>query len=41
MFVIAEKLGKTIEEIEFMTMAEYNEWVAYFNMSQEMANGVR
>lgn len=39
MFVIAEKLGKTIEEIEFMSMEEYNEWVAYFKITQEMANG--
>lgn len=39
MFVIAEKLGKTVEEIEFMSMAEYTEWVAYFNISREMADG--
>ena len=35
MIVLAEKLGKTIAEIEKMTVNEYNEWVAYFNIAGE------
>jgi len=39
LYVSAEKLGKTVEEIEFMSMEEYNGWVAYLRIAQEMSNG--
>jgi len=34
--VLAEKLGKTIAEIEKISVSEYNEWVAYFNIAEGM-----
>jgi|TARA_R110001606_G_scaffold183755_1_gene330564 hypothetical protein len=36
---IAEKLGKTLTEIEDITFEEYNEWVAYFKLIEERSNG--
>ena len=32
---LAELLHKTIEEIEQISVSEYNEWIAYFNIKQE------
>jgi len=32
---LAELLGKTIAEIEEISVSEYNEWVAYFKIKQE------
>jgi len=32
---LAELLHKTIEEIEDISVSEYNEWIAYFNVKQE------
>jgi len=32
---LADRLGKTIAEIEQISIEEYNEWVAYFNLSEE------
>jgi hypothetical protein len=32
---LAELLHKTIEEIEDISVSEYNEWIAYFNIKQE------
>jgi hypothetical protein len=32
---LADRLGKTIAEIELISIEEYNEWVAYFNLSEE------
>ncbi len=32
---LAELLGKTIAEIEDITLNEYNEWVAYFKIVDE------
>jgi len=42
LIVLAEKLGKTIAEIEKISVDEYNEWVAYFNIAEDMSkNGKR
>jgi hypothetical protein len=32
---LADRLGKTIAEIEEISMDEYNEWVAYFSVIAE------
>lgn len=32
---LADRLGKTISEIEEITLSEYNEWVAYFTILEE------
>jgi len=32
---LAELLGKTIGEIEQISLSEYNEWVAYFAIKSE------
>ena len=32
---LASHLGTTIAEIEEITLNEYNEWVAYFNLERE------
>jgi len=32
---LAELLGKTIGEIEQISLSEYNEWVAYFKIKSE------
>lgn len=37
--ILAEKLGKTIAEIDQMSMSEYNEWVAYYQILKERSNG--
>jgi len=36
LIAIADRLGKTIEEIEKISVSEYNEWVAYFGLVEEM-----
>ena len=33
--MLADRLHKTISEIEEITLSEYNEWVAYFNLIEE------
>ena len=35
---LAEKLGKTIAEVDMMTMDEYNEWVAYYKILKERSD---
>lgn len=35
MYALAEKLHKTVAEIEQMTMEEFNGWIAYLNLQQE------
>ncbi len=35
MISLAEKLGKTIAEIEEITIDEYNEWIAYYKVLEE------
>lgn len=35
---LAEKLGKTIAEVDMMTMDEYNEWVAYYRILKERSD---
>jgi hypothetical protein len=32
---LADRLGKTIAEIEEIPIEHYNEWIAYFNLSEE------
>jgi hypothetical protein len=32
---LADRLGKTISEIEEITLCEYNEWIAYFGLIEE------
>jgi hypothetical protein len=32
---LADRLGKTIAEIEEISVEEYNEWVAYFGIIAE------
>jgi len=34
-FAIAEKLGKTHEELQQITIHEYQNWIAYFEISEE------
>ena len=42
LIVLAEKLGMTIAEIEKISVDEYNEWVAYLNIAEDMnKNGNR
>jgi hypothetical protein len=39
---LADRLGKTIAEIEEISVTEYNEWVAYFMILEEREkNGTR
>jgi len=35
---LAEKLGKTIAEVDMMTMDEYNEWIAYYRILKERSD---
>ena len=35
MIALAELLGKTIAEIEEISVSEYNEWIAYFKIKKE------
>jgi hypothetical protein len=35
LLALAQHLGKTIAEIEEISMNEYNEWVAYFALIEE------
>jgi hypothetical protein len=37
LLALAERLGLTIPEIEQMSLNEYNEWVAYYSITQERA----
>jgi hypothetical protein len=32
---LADRLGKTIDEIEKISIDEYNLWVAYFKLTEE------
>jgi hypothetical protein len=34
---LADRLGKTIEEIEQISLSEMNEWLAYFEVCDERA----
>lgn len=36
LIALADRLGKTIAEIEEITLGEYNEWVAYFKIVEEL-----
>ena len=35
MYALAERLHKTLAEIEDMSLTEYNGWVAYFSLQEE------
>ena len=35
MYALAERLHKTVAEIEEMTLEEFNGWIAYLNIQQE------
>lgn len=35
LIALADRLGKTIEEIEGISIEEYNEWIAYFKLTEE------
>jgi hypothetical protein len=39
MYELADRLHKTIYEIEAMTLTEYNGWMAYFYIMKEKDNG--
>jgi len=36
---LAEKLGRSIAEIDQMTMDEYNEWDAYYKVIKDRYDG--
>ena len=36
MIALAERLGRTIAEVERMTASEFNEWRAYYRVRAEM-----
>lgn len=38
---LADRLGKTIAEIENISLDEYNEWVAYFMVLEEREKNER
>lgn len=38
---LADRLGKTIAEIEDISLNEYNEWVAYFMVLEEREKNER
>ena len=35
MYALAERLHKTVAEIEQMTVEEFNGWIAYLNIQQK------
>jgi len=35
MFTLAEHLGKTIYELEQITVSEWNHWIAYLNIKHD------
>ena len=39
MFALADRLHKTIEEIEQISFNEFNEWMAYHKLLEEEADG--
>lgn len=42
LLTLADRLNKTIGEIEEITLSEYNEWIAYFALMDERnSNGNR
>jgi len=42
LITLADRLHKTISEIEGITLSEYNEWIAYFAVTDERnSNGNR
>lgn len=38
---LADRWGKTIAEIEGITVSEYNEWIAYFEIIAERESNGR
>jgi hypothetical protein len=41
MIALADRLHKTISEIEEIPLTELNEWVAYFNFKEEQNGSTR
>jgi hypothetical protein len=39
LIALADRLHKTIEEIETISVSEFNEWLAYFELRDEVNNG--
>lgn len=39
LFALADRLHKTIGEIEQISLSEYNEWMAYINLLNKDQNG--
>jgi hypothetical protein len=37
-YALAEKLGKTLQEIQEITIQEYQGWVAYLEIAKEKQN---
>lgn len=41
LFLLAETLGRTLDEMADMTLAEFHEWSAYFRWKAERQKGSR
>ena len=39
LFALADRLHKTIEEIEQISLSEFNEWLAYLSLLNKDTNG--
>jgi hypothetical protein len=37
-YALAEKLGKTLQEIQQISVQEYQGWIAYLELAQEKRN---
>jgi hypothetical protein len=37
-YALAEKLGKTLEELQEISVQEYQGWIAYLELAQEKRN---
>jgi hypothetical protein len=35
MFALADRWGKSVEEVEAISFSEFNEWVAYFRITKD------
>ncbi len=41
MFVLAEHLGKTVYELEQITVSEWHHWIMYLQLKQEKEKRIR
>jgi len=39
LITLADRLHKTIEEVEQISVTEFHEWLAYFHIMSEQADG--